>query len=116
MNASRVWWPQWLLANLSANETNDACVFPSSHGPRADQTGRMHISDFRNPRTSSIAKRNRSIHRGHFQTHAPQQKNPHSDTLSAQAASRMSRSPTSGAGACRKNGKPIDLGQYGYSN
>src|SRR4051794_22547641 len=32
------------------------------HGPRADQTGRIHISDFRNPRTISIAKRSRSIH------------------------------------------------------
>jgi hypothetical protein len=34
------------------------------HGPRADQTGRIHISDFRNPRTISIAKRSRSIHVG----------------------------------------------------
>ena len=34
------------------------------HGPRADQTGRIHISDFRYPRTS-IAKRSRSIHKCH---------------------------------------------------
>jgi hypothetical protein len=34
------------------------------HGPRADQTGRIHISDFRNPRTISLAKRSRSIHWG----------------------------------------------------
>ena len=34
------------------------------HGPRADQTGRIHISDFRNPRTISVAKRSRSIHLG----------------------------------------------------
>jgi hypothetical protein len=34
------------------------------HGPRADQTGRIHISDFRKPRTISIAKRSRSIHPG----------------------------------------------------
>src|SRR6478672_6833276 len=33
MNASKVWWPKWLLANLSANETNDACVFPSRPRP-----------------------------------------------------------------------------------
>jgi hypothetical protein len=36
------------------------------HGPRADQTGRIHISDFRNPRTISLAKRSRSIHVGQF--------------------------------------------------
>src|SRR5689334_1535142 len=34
------------------------------HGPRADQIGRIHISDFRNSRTISIAKRSRSIHSG----------------------------------------------------
>jgi hypothetical protein len=38
------------------------------HGPRADQTGRIHISDFRNPRTISLANGSRSIHKGHFQT------------------------------------------------
>jgi hypothetical protein len=32
------------------------------HGPRADQTGRIHISDFRFLRTISLAKRSRSIH------------------------------------------------------
>ena len=32
------------------------------HGPRADHTGRIHISDFRNPRTSSLAISSRSIH------------------------------------------------------
>jgi len=37
------------------------------HGPRADQTGRIHISDFRNPRTISLAKGSRSIHWGHQQ-------------------------------------------------
>ena len=35
------------------------------HGPRADQTGRIHISDFRNPRTISLANGSRSIHLGH---------------------------------------------------
>ena len=40
------------------------------HGPRADQTGRIHISDFRNPRTISIAKRSRSIHKGQKRTSA----------------------------------------------
>jgi hypothetical protein len=34
------------------------------HGPRADQTGRIHISDFRFLRTISLAKRSRSIHSG----------------------------------------------------
>src|ERR1700749_3037327 len=34
------------------------------HGPRADQTGRIHISDFRFLRTISLAKRSRSIHLG----------------------------------------------------
>src|ERR1700733_14080067 len=38
------------------------------HGPRADQTGRIHISDFRNLRTISLAKCSRSIHKGHKQT------------------------------------------------
>ena len=38
------------------------------HGPRADQTGRIHISDFRFPRTISLAKRSRSIHSCQFQT------------------------------------------------
>src|ERR1700743_261865 len=38
------------------------------HGPRADQIGRIHISDFRTPRTISIAKCSRSIHLGHFET------------------------------------------------
>src|ERR1700752_483690 len=33
MKAPRVWQPWWLLANLSANETNDACVFPSRPRP-----------------------------------------------------------------------------------
>ena len=32
MNASRGRWHEWLHANLSVNETKDACVFPS--GPR----------------------------------------------------------------------------------
>src|SRR6516225_7753850 len=41
------------------------------HGPRADQTGRIHISDFRNPRTISLAKRSRSIHWGHRQISRP---------------------------------------------
>jgi hypothetical protein len=31
--ASRVWGPKWLLANLSVNETKDACVFPSRPWP-----------------------------------------------------------------------------------
>src|SRR4051812_24193899 len=35
------------------------------HGPRADQTGRIHISDFCFLRTISLAKRSRSIHLGH---------------------------------------------------
>ena len=35
------------------------------HGPRADQTGRIHISDFRFPRTNSLAISSRSIHLGH---------------------------------------------------
>ncbi len=35
------------------------------HGPRADQTGRIHISDFRYPRTNSLAIGSRSIHLGH---------------------------------------------------
>lgn len=26
VNASRVWWPEWLLANLFAIETKNACV------------------------------------------------------------------------------------------
>src|SRR5947209_15582677 len=43
------------------------------HGPRADQTGRIHISDFRFLRTISLAKRSRSIHLGHKRTHAAQQ-------------------------------------------
>src|ERR1700722_839593 len=34
------------------------------HGPRADQTGRIHISDFRYLRTISLAKCSRSIHAG----------------------------------------------------
>jgi hypothetical protein len=34
------------------------------HGPRADQTGRIHISDFRF--SSSLAKRSRSIHSCHY--------------------------------------------------
>ena len=34
------------------------------HGPRADQTGRIHISDFRFPRTNSLAISSRSIHLG----------------------------------------------------
>ena len=34
------------------------------HGPRADQTGQIHISDFRFLRTISLAKRSRSIHLG----------------------------------------------------
>ena len=38
------------------------------HGPRADQIGRIHISDFRNLRTISLAKRSRSIHLGHVWT------------------------------------------------
>ena len=41
------------------------------HGPRVDQTGRIHISDFRNPRTNSIAKRSRSIHTGHKRVREP---------------------------------------------
>ena len=38
------------------------------HGPRADQTGRIHISDFRYPRTISLAISSRSIHLGHVWT------------------------------------------------
>jgi uncharacterized protein (DUF2267 family) len=34
------------------------------HGPRADQTGRIHISDFRFPRTNLLAISSRSIHLG----------------------------------------------------
>ncbi len=34
------------------------------HGPRAEHTGRIHISDFRNPRTRSLAISSRSIHSG----------------------------------------------------
>jgi hypothetical protein len=37
------------------------------HGPRADQTGRIHISDFRYLRTISLAKCSRSIHLGQKQ-------------------------------------------------
>ena len=33
MNASRVWWREWLHANLSVNKTKDACVFPSRPPP-----------------------------------------------------------------------------------
>jgi hypothetical protein len=44
---------------------------PKSHGPRADQTGRIHISDFRNPRTFSLAKRSRSIHSGQSRPSEP---------------------------------------------
>jgi hypothetical protein len=50
------------------------------HGPRADQTGRIHISDFRNPRTISIAKRSRSIHSGQTR------KSPHPDGMSVLAS------------------------------
>jgi hypothetical protein len=32
------------------------------HGPRADKTGRIHISDVRHPAYISLAKRSRSIH------------------------------------------------------
>jgi hypothetical protein len=37
------------------------------HGPRADQKGRIHISDFRYPAKLSLAKRSRSIHVGQEQ-------------------------------------------------
>ena len=47
------------------------------HGPRADQTGRIHISDFRNPRTISIAKRSRSIHKGHCRRFRPESEMPY---------------------------------------
>ena len=36
-------------ANLSANETKARAYSHHGHGPRADQTGRIHISDFRYP-------------------------------------------------------------------
>ena len=49
MNASRVWWHQWLLVNLSVNETKDACVFPSRPRPasrsnRPDTYQRLPLS------------------------------------------------------------------------
>ena len=66
----------WIVrTELSSNSLPAACLptYPlikmrayshQGHGPRADQTGRIHISDFRNPRTISLAKRSRSIHMG----------------------------------------------------
>ena len=36
-------------ADLSANETKVCAYSHQGHGPRADQTGRIHISDFRYP-------------------------------------------------------------------
>ena len=36
-------------ADLSANETKARAYSHHGHGPRADQTGRIHISDFRHP-------------------------------------------------------------------
>jgi hypothetical protein len=49
MNASRVWWHEWLLVNLSVNETKDACVFPSRPRPtsrsnRPDTYQRLPLS------------------------------------------------------------------------
>ena len=49
MNASRVWWHEWLHANLSVNETKDACVFPSRPRPasrsnRPDTYQRLPLS------------------------------------------------------------------------
>ena len=41
------------------------------NGPRADQTGRIHISDFRKTTHNYIAKRSRSIHSGHSPTSPP---------------------------------------------
>ena len=49
MNASRVWWHEWLHANLSVNKTKDACVFPSRPRPasrsnRPDTYQRLPLS------------------------------------------------------------------------
>ncbi|MEG3619523.1 hypothetical protein V5T82_13740, partial [Magnetovibrio sp. PR-2] len=63
------------------------------HGPRADQTGRIHISDFRNPAIISIAKCSRSIHMaifhqisGHFNSSAADGKAEHECLLSLNSA------------------------------
>ena len=49
------------------------------HDPRVDQTGRIHISDFRNPsQTISLASRSRSIHSSAFRPfHSTGRRNPH---------------------------------------
>ena len=38
------------------------------HGPRADETGRIHISDFRYSRTNSLAISSRSIDRAAYRS------------------------------------------------
>lgn len=59
--------PKWLSSSLSANEAKDACVYPSRARPTC-RSGRIHISDFRFPRTNSLAISSRSIHLGQNRT------------------------------------------------
>ena len=47
LDAPRIWCPNRLLANLSENEINGACVLPSWPRPASRSTGRIQISDFR---------------------------------------------------------------------
>jgi hypothetical protein len=43
-------------ANLSANETKARAYSLHGHGPQADQTGRIHTSDFRYPANILLRK------------------------------------------------------------
>jgi hypothetical protein len=46
--------PNGSSLSLSANETKGVAYSHQGHGPRADQTGRIHISDIRIPENSLL--------------------------------------------------------------
>ena len=89
------------------------------HGPRADQTGRIHISDFRNPRTISLAKRSRSIHRSHLQTFAaPKRKSalpPKADVRRANQHAGFGPTPEVGCATSRKSAAEISMREGRFS-